>query len=44
MKQDLAVEKQTLKAILHEEFGMFKKDTTLVKGKPKKQEEPFIFE
>ncbi|MBA3971385.1 MAG: hypothetical protein H0X46_04460 [Bacteroidetes bacterium] len=29
VKQDLKVEKQSLKAILKEEFGMFKKDSTL---------------
>jgi hypothetical protein len=29
VKQDLKVEKQTMKTILKEEFGLFKKDTTL---------------
>jgi hypothetical protein len=29
VKQDLKVEKQTLKTILNEEFGLFKKDTSL---------------
>lgn len=31
VKQDLKVEKQTLKTILKEEFGLFKKDTALTK-------------
>ena len=44
IKQDLKVEKQTLKAILKEEFGLFKKDTTLQnKNKtPKKDQSKFI--
>jgi hypothetical protein len=35
IKQDLKVEKQTLKTILKEEFGLFKKDSTLNAIKPK---------
>jgi len=35
VKEDLKVEKQTLKSILKEEFGLFKKDSTL-SGKHKK--------
>ncbi|MFH1004662.1 MAG: AsmA-like C-terminal region-containing protein [Bacteroidota bacterium] len=43
MKQDIALEKQTLKQILKDEFGWFKKDTSLIiKGKQKKDEEKFI--
>ena len=34
VKQDLKVEKQTLKTILKDEFGMFKKDSTLNSKKP----------
>jgi len=37
VKQDLKVEKQNLKTILKEEFGLFKKDSTL--GNKKKEEE-----
>ncbi|MBL4736364.1 MAG: hypothetical protein JKY18_13705, partial [Flavobacteriales bacterium] len=33
--EDLKAEKQTLKAILNEEFGWFKKDTTIKKNKKK---------
>ncbi len=40
IKQDLKVEKQTLKTILKEEFGLFKKDTALTNtNKLKKQDE-----
>jgi hypothetical protein len=40
VKQDLKVEKQTLKTILKDEFGLFKKDSTLTnKEKIKKEEE-----
>ncbi len=35
VQQDLKVEKQTLKTILKEEFGLFKKDSTLNNKKPK---------
>ena len=35
IKQDLKAEKQTLKSILKEEFGLFKKDTA-IKNKVKK--------
>lgn len=38
LKTDLAKEKQTLKAILKEEFGLFKKDSVKVEKKPKKEE------
>ena len=34
VKQDLKVEKQTLKTILKDEFGLFKKDSTLNSKKP----------
>ena len=34
-RQDLKVEKQTLKTILKEEFGLFKKDSTLNNKTPK---------
>lgn len=34
LKQDLKVEKQTLKTILKDEFGLFKKDSTLNSKKP----------
>jgi hypothetical protein len=37
VKQDLKVEKQNLKTILKEEFGLFKKDSTL--GNKKKEED-----
>jgi hypothetical protein len=37
IKQDLKVEKQTLKTILKEEFGLFKKDSTLNSNKPKEE-------
>ena len=42
VKQDLKVEKQTLKSILHEEFGLFKKDSTLCNKKPKTDDTKFI--
>jgi hypothetical protein len=35
VKQDLKVEKQTVRSILKEEFGVFKKDSTLSGKKPK---------
>ncbi len=38
LKTDIAKEKQTMKDILKEEFGMFKKDTVKSVKKPKKQE------
>lgn len=38
LKNDIRNEKQTLKSILKSEFGIYKKDSTLVK-KPKKKEE-----
>lgn len=41
VKQDLKVEKQTLKSILHEEFGLFKKDSTLTNKTPKKDNTKF---
>jgi len=37
VKQDLKVEKQTLKTILKDEFGLFKKDSTLNKKAPKEE-------
>ncbi len=44
IKEDIQAEKQTLKSILRNEFGWFKKDTTLNKKKedPKKENEKFI--
>lgn len=33
VKQDLKVEKQTVKSLLKEEFGLFKKDSTISSGK-----------
>lgn len=41
VQQDLKVEKQTLKTILKEEFGLFKKDTTL-KSKAAPEDGKFI--
>jgi hypothetical protein len=38
IKTDMAKEKQTMKSILKEEFGMFRKDTLKTEKKPKKQE------
>ena len=35
VQQDLKVEKQTLKTILKEEFGLFKKDSSLNNKTPK---------
>ncbi len=35
VKQDLKVEKQTLKSILKDEFGLFKKDSTIKSNTPK---------
>jgi len=34
LKDDLKEEKQTIKSLLNQEFGLFKKDTTLQKKKP----------
>jgi hypothetical protein len=39
VRQDLKVEKQNLKGILKEEFGLFKKDTTLNKSNVKKEDQ-----
>ena len=40
IKQNLKIEKQTLKLVLKEEFGLFKKDTTLhIKTKVSKEDE-----
>ncbi|MBI2966667.1 MAG: hypothetical protein HYY40_02500 [Bacteroidetes bacterium] len=45
MKEDLKEEKQELKTILHEEFGLFKKDSTVKKEiKSEKNKDPFIYE
>ncbi|MEI6489914.1 MAG: AsmA-like C-terminal region-containing protein [Bacteroidota bacterium] len=41
VKQDLKVEKQTLKSILKEEFGLFKKDSTLTNKKAKAEDTKF---
>ncbi len=38
-KKDLKTEKHTIKSILHDEFGWFKKDTTLVKDKKQQGKE-----
>jgi hypothetical protein len=38
LKTDLAKEKQTIKALLKEEFGLFKKDTVKIEKKAKKEE------
>ena len=38
IKQDLKTEKQNLKKILNEEFGLFKKDTTIKKVEPAPKE------
>ncbi len=38
IKTDLSKEKQTMKTILNEEFGMFKKDTVKTEKKTKKEE------
>ena len=43
-REDLKTEKQTLKAILNEEFGWFKKDTTINKKKEKFDDDYFIIE
>jgi hypothetical protein len=40
VKQDLKTEKQNLKKVLNEEFGMFKKDTTLKKVEPAPKDPP----
>ncbi len=42
-KQNIKTEKQTVKSLLKEEFGLFKKDTTL-KAAPKKQEQKLKIE
>lgn len=39
--EDIKAEKQTLKQILKEEFGLFKKDSTLLKNEKPKAEEKF---
>ena len=41
VKKDLKVEKQTLKTILKDEFGLFKKDSTLNDKKTKTDETKF---
>lgn len=43
-REDLKSEKQTLKAILNEEFGWFKKDTTLNNKKEEFDDDYFIIE
>lgn len=42
LKENLAQEKQTLRQILREEFGLFKKDSTLNKKNPPKDDGKFI--
>lgn len=42
--EDIKAEKQTLKQILKEEFGLFKKDSTLIKSEPKKGDQKFKIE
>lgn len=42
--EDIKAEKQTLKQILKEEFGLFKKDSTLIKNEPKKGDQKFKLE
>ena len=42
--EDIKAEKQTLKQILKEEFGLFKKDSTLIKSEPKKGDQKFKLE
>ena len=44
IKNDIINEKQTMKQLLKEEFGLFKKDTTVVKPQkdPKKQNKVII--
>jgi hypothetical protein len=42
--EDIKAEKQTLKQILKEEFGLFKKDSTLIKTEPKKGDQKFKLE
>ena len=44
ISEDIKVEKQTLKQILKEEFGLFKKDSTLIKNEPKKGDQKFKIE
>jgi len=41
IKEDIKEEKNNLKKILHEEFGWFKKDTTLNKKEDRKQDQKF---
>lgn len=43
VKQDLKVEKQSLKKILNEEFGMFKKDSSLRNTNKVKKEDQTKF-
>jgi hypothetical protein len=42
--EDLKAEKQTLKQILKEEFGLFKKDSTLIRSETKKGDQKFKLE
>lgn len=42
--EDIKAEKQTLKQILKEEFGLFKKDSTLIRSEPKKGDQKFKLE
>jgi len=42
--EDIKAEKQTLKQILKEEFGLFKKDSTLIKNEAKKGDQKFKIE
>lgn len=42
--EDIKAEKQTLKQILKEEFGLFKKDSTLMKSEPKLGDQKFKIE
>jgi hypothetical protein len=44
IKEDIKQEKQSLKQILNEEFGLFKKDSTLKKTKEIKPETKFEIE
>ncbi len=41
IKEDLKEEKNTLKKLLHDEFGLFKKDTVSFKNNDKKQDQKF---
>ncbi len=44
LKEDIAKEKQNLKAILNEEFGWFKKDTTKKRIEEEKPKQQFLIE